>query len=308
MPIDFPSSPTTNQIYNYTGGADVRFNKSYIYNSTGWEEIIIPIGAIQSFVGFSAPNGFLLCDGTAYSRATYAALFSILSISQTGNTTSGNPTITNIPSTTNMDVGMPISGTNIQSGTTISTVNSSTSITMSKNATANGTGISFVVAPYGIGDGSTTFNAPDLRGRAGIGAGTGSGLTKRILGVTGGEENVTLTLSQMPSHNHSFTDYGHSHSGNTGVESNTHYHPSYMRVTSQEAGGYGLTITGGFQNRVIVSGNSYDYPGYQPASAQHTHSFTTNSASANITINYAGSGSGHNNMQPFLPLNFIIKY
>ena len=308
MPIDFPTSPTTNQIYNYTGGADVRFNKSYIYNGTGWEEIIVPIGSIQSFVGFSAPNGFLLCDGTAYSRTTYAVLFSILSISQTGNTTSGNPTITNIPSTTNMDVGMPISGTNIQSGTTISTVNSSTSITMSKNATANGTGVSFRVAPYGVGDGSTTFNVPDLRGRTSVGAGTGSGLTKRILGVTGGEENVTLSISQIPSHNHTFTDYGHSHGGTTGVESNTHYHPMYMRYSGQEAGGYGLTITGGFQNRVIVTGNDYDYPGYQPAAPQHTHSFTTNNSSASITINNAGSGSSHNNMQPFLPLNFIIKY
>lgn len=54
---------------------------------------------------------------------------------------------------------------------------------------------------YG-GDGRTTFGLPDLRGRIPIHAGTGPGLSPRQLGAKGGEENVTLTVNQLPSHNH----------------------------------------------------------------------------------------------------------
>jgi len=58
---------------------------------------------------------------------------------------------------------------------------------------------------YGDGDTSTTFNLPDIRGRSPIGAGTGSGLTFRdINAATVGEENHTLTESEMPSHTHTW--------------------------------------------------------------------------------------------------------
>lgn len=89
-------------------------------------------GIIQMFAGTTPPSGWLLCDGAAVSRTTYAALF-------------------------------------VAIGTT-----------------------------WGAGDGSTTFNLPDLRGRAPIGAGTGSGLTARTLGGTLGSENIQA-------HTHSFT-------------------------------------------------------------------------------------------------------
>jgi microcystin-dependent protein len=55
---------------------------------------------------------------------------------------------------------------------------------------------------YGTGDGSTTFNLPDLRGRVSIGKGTGSGLTPRALGAAGGAETHTLTESEIPAHTH----------------------------------------------------------------------------------------------------------
>lgn len=68
---------------------------------------------------------------------------------------------------------------------------------------------------FGAGDGSTTFNLPDLRGRAAFGkddmggaaanrlTGGGSGITGTTLGASGGAETVTLTVAQMPSHTHS---------------------------------------------------------------------------------------------------------
>jgi len=57
-------------------------------------------------------------------------------------------------------------------------------------------------SPWGGGDGSTTFNVPDLRGRTPIGVGTGSGLTARSMAGTGGNETHTLTATEMPSHTH----------------------------------------------------------------------------------------------------------
>jgi len=94
-----------------------------------------PVGVINPYGGSTAPTGWLICDGSAVSRTTYAALFAIL-------------------------------------GTT-----------------------------YGAGNGSTTFNLPDLRGK--IPVGRDSGQTEfDVLGETGGAKTHTLTTTEMPVHNH----------------------------------------------------------------------------------------------------------
>ena len=54
---------------------------------------------------------------------------------------------------------------------------------------------------YG-GDGQSTFALPDLRGRVPVGQGQGPGLSARTVGDRGGEEQVTLTVSQLPAHSH----------------------------------------------------------------------------------------------------------
>jgi len=95
-----------------------------------------PSGTVAMFAAASAPSGWLLCDGSAVSRSTYADLFTAI-------------------------------------GTT-----------------------------WGVGDGSTTFNVPDMRGRAPIGVGTGSGLTSRSLAASGGAETHVLTEAEMPAHTH----------------------------------------------------------------------------------------------------------
>lgn len=55
---------------------------------------------------------------------------------------------------------------------------------------------------FGAGNGSTTFNKPDFRGRVVVGAGQGTGLTNRVLGATGGEENHALTGAENGPHTH----------------------------------------------------------------------------------------------------------
>lgn len=111
---------------------------------------------------------------------------------------------------------------------------------------------------FGAGDGSTTFALPDFRGRAPIGAGTGSGLTARTLAGTVGAETHTLTAAEsgLPSHTHTIG----------GADT-----PNYAWGTNPLKG------TG--------SGASTD----------------TGSTGG------TGASSAHNNMQPSLVVNFIIK-
>src|SRR5262245_28732340 len=110
---------------------------------------IVPTGMILPYApgvlaAPTAPAGFLLCDGAAVSRATYAALFALI-------------------------------GTN-----------------------------------YGAGDGSTTFNLPNMKGRVLAGYDNAQAEFTSI-GQTGGEKTHTLTLAELPSHDHGVTDPGHAH-------------------------------------------------------------------------------------------------
>jgi microcystin-dependent protein len=172
-------------------------------NGTAWLTVGkssgVPSGTISAYGGSSTPSGWLLCDGSAVSRTTYASLF-----------------------------------------TAIGTV-------------------------HGTGDGSSTFNIPDMRGRVPAGKDDmggsaasrlttgGSGVNGATLGSVGGSETHTLTTAQLANHSHGLTLY------------------DTAPGTSPVAGGQGGTVAG---------------------------SFSTNAA---------GSGSAHNNTQPTLVANYIIK-
>lgn len=60
-----------------------------------------------------------------------------------------------------------------------------------------------ILGPTYGGNGVTTFKLPDLRGRSPLGVGSGPGLTPRLLGEQGGSETNTLSVANLPSHNHS---------------------------------------------------------------------------------------------------------
>lgn len=61
---------------------------------------------------------------------------------------------------------------------------------------------SVIGTTYGAGDGVSTFNLPDLRGRVAMGSGQGTGLSLRSVGERLGEERHTLTAGEMPRHQH----------------------------------------------------------------------------------------------------------
>lgn len=178
---------------------------------------VIPAGTLWDYGGVTLPSGWLKCDGSAISRTTFATLFAALSKTATVTITIASPGVITWNAHGFSD-GDPVffstTGalpTGITSGTTYF-VKSSTTNTFNIAATVGGTAINTTgtqsgthtgnYVPWGKGDGSTTFNVPDLRGRTSIGSGTGSGLTARNLAATGGEETHQLTIGELAAHTH----------------------------------------------------------------------------------------------------------
>lgn len=121
----------------------------------------MPVGVVLPFAGPRAPSGFLFTDGSALSRTTYAALFAELVTQASVTVTSGSASITGFVSTSEFEIGAPISGAGIPAGATVLTIPNATSITISANATVTGSNVPVVIAPHGVGDGTTTFNLPN---------------------------------------------------------------------------------------------------------------------------------------------------
>lgn len=133
---------------------------------------------------------------------------------------------------------------------------------------------------YG-GDGRTTFALPDLRGRAPIHAGTGPGLSTRQLGSRSGQEFHTLNITEMPSHNHIAT--------------------SASKFFGQSGAGDDDTISSGVSLASGSSSGSEIYSGSAPNTEMNTNSVTTTTTTLN-----QGGNLPHNNMQPYLTINYII--
>jgi microcystin-dependent protein len=134
---------------------------------------------------------------------------------------------------------------------------------------------------YGSVDG-THFNLPNLKGRVVVGL-NASETEFDGLGELGGEKTHQLTEAELAAHTHSNNQ--HNHGGATG---GTQLNPSQ---TGQTSGGSARRID--TQN---LTGTIAD--------TSHQHSITAES----ITINNAGSNTAHNNLQPYMALNYIIKF
>lgn len=180
--------PTSLIIFNTTTGnleINTGTDAAPVWQAIGAE----PAGKISMYGGSAAPTGWILCDGSAVSRTTFAALFAAI-------------------------------------GTT-----------------------------YGVGDGSTTFNVPDFRGRVGVGLGTHAD-------VDALSDNDGLAVGlRRPKHKHSVSDPGHTHT--TTVTPNVGAGPGSSGTLS----GMGSGVTGSSGTGVTVgpqTGNEpTDGPAYQ---------------------------------------------
>ncbi|HEX8319988.1 phage tail protein [Longimicrobium sp.] len=121
---------------------------------------------------------------------------------------------------------------------------------------------------YG-GDGKSTFALPDLQGSAPMQPGQGSGLSLRDLGEMSGVENITLLISEIPVHTHAV---------NTMSDSGTLQQPGPDRILARSAN----------------------------ATAYQTNTSANLQMMAPQALALAGGGLPHNNMQPYLTLNFCI--
>lgn len=131
----------------------------------------------------------------------------------------------------------------------------------------NETLFTLIGTTYG-GDGINTFGLPDLRGRVPIHQGAGPGLSTRTIGEAGGAETVTLTVPQIPAHNHA--------------------------ALASNAGGNADTPANNFWS---ASATTTQYvPGDQ-----------ANTAMGASAIVFAGGNQPHDNMLPFTTISFIIS-
>lgn len=119
---------------------------------------------------------------------------------------------------------------------------------------------------YG-GDGRTTFALPDLRGRVAVHAGSGTGLIRKQLGQSAGEETVNITIKNLPSHSHT------------------------VKAVA-EVGDEGLP------NGNLLASNSSANKSYSTLSANATMN--------KEMVENTGGNLPVNNMQPYLTVNYII--
>ncbi len=192
---------------------------------------IVPVGAFIDFGGFVVPEHYYLCDGSAKDRVRNYLLFSALTTTEIVTLTSTVNTFT-VVSNANYHIGMAIEGTGIPAATTISNI-VGTTITMSANATATGPSTVRFFA-WGAGDGSTTFNVPNLEGyvRAGADGSLLSGVNG--VGLSGGSATHTLTVSEMPSHVH---DLAVGHGVSTSTASANGNTPDGVATTAPQGDG-----------------------------------------------------------------------
>jgi microcystin-dependent protein len=156
---------------------------------------------------------------------------------------------------------------------------------------------------FGSGDTVNTFNLPNLMDRFPLSLG------QRAIGDTGGIEDVLLTLDHIPPHshglnNHTHTTPNHTHTGSAASAGSHSHSISAQRDIGDDA-------TGGSRVGAQDSGTAQALSTATDGAHAHSVSITaggggTSGAAAGTTTS-VGGGAAHENMPPFLVVNFIIK-
>jgi microcystin-dependent protein len=133
---------------------------------------------------------------------------------------------------------------------------------------------------YG-GNGSTTFNLPNLQGRVPVHQGTGAGLSTAVIGEAAGTETAILTAANLPSHSHVITPPVSNAAGTSSSPVN-----GFLAVDT--------VVMDPLPARTTVTGKSY---AASPASGQTAGSFPSGATGNNAPIDIA---------PPYLVVNFII--
>jgi len=172
---------------------------------------------------------------------------------------------------------------------------------------------------FGAGNGSTTFNIPDLRGRTifgldNMGGTTANRLTttgginsNNTIGATGGNQTTTLSTSNLPSHNHTFTGSSVTTTNNTHSHN---YNDAYFAENfSGGVGGnsrYGISAATDNDNNFYwrTSSNTHSTQPSNINTSSETHNHTVTAAG---TIGNTGDGTAFSTLNPAIVLNYIIK-
>lgn len=161
---------------------------------------------------------------------------------------------------------------------------------------------------YGNGDGSTTFNLPDLVGKVPI-----SVSNSHALGTSGGEETVILDTTEIPSHLHNVPQHGHANTILATTPSLSHSITAQPAFTYTQVNGTRSIDIYNTGSSVITSRTATAVTlSTKLAISDHAASACTMSGSvvecAELTSGSNGSGAAHNNMMPYLALTYLIRY
>ncbi len=168
------------------------------------------VGTVLQWSGLVAPQRYVFAYGQELSRVTYSALYSAITLTSTVNCTSSSNILTGLSDTQQIPIGAPVEATCVAGGTTVTSKTGST-VTVSNNANIT-TSVSAIFYPWGNGNGTSTFNVPDLRGRALVGrdnlGGTAAsrltltyyGANPDGVGAAGGSQSQTLVLANLPAY------------------------------------------------------------------------------------------------------------
>jgi microcystin-dependent protein len=126
------------------------------------------------------------------------------------------------------------------------------------------------------GNGTSTFNLPDLRGRIALAFGQGSGLSQYNLGASGGEEGHQLVANEVPTHTHTLNAVDNGRANGTNIPSAT-----------------------------VLMGTGYRIESNNPVENIYSTASPT-IAMASSAVGTAGDGLVHENRKPFLTINYCI--